>query len=1018
MDRSAARRPTRGLGTGSTGVTPEPDGAAQPAAPVPVAGLAVREGLLALAPRPKLQVGNADDPAEHAADAAADLVVARLRTRATVGPVEAGAADAEAGVALRSLRRAALPAARRQAVADRPVGLAGGPVDQRTEQAVQAVRRTGTPLAPAVRADYEQAFGADLSSVRVHSGPASARLNQALGARAFTLGTDVFFGDRLPDPTRPDDQHLLAHELAHTLQDGATAHRTVRRLAVQLVPGTPPTPDSGMGASAASASAPSSEQGELVIKSLAIVGRPDGAFGDSMGDHLTAFVTHRAGVEHAVIGRPLSVAIAAVQAIIDDLPTLPGWQLIESLRPRQTGGTPAPQPTTELSEDAEMTEPTGPSTSTEPVSNARTRQSHYDQLLEALAGMRRNQLLLGAELAGEDADEERVDDEERKEDRPPKAKTGNDDLKLLRLQDCIASYLEVRELLPLSVVNWKGAERGLGGKGTGEPYPLALTAKPGTQRPHELRMEFLSLVASRRIAEVAVEPDPEALAIFAPGLDARLTVDQRTEVLARQHVASLRTYFGANFAALADDIAGSTGGPSDAELTRDDNENETIVCNELIRIVQGQYADAARYEFHSQVKVATTRSDRAEQAWANARALRDIFAPGRQLHELSPLVPKPPPPSVSSASASAPTPTRTGASNASKKKKKRVPKNLPPPREPSTRDRKQRVPDADFKRTSAPNYAKKQQAILREKKRKADELQGKDRVRGRKKTAKPQATQYLSVQLSLNSDGTIAQATVERSGVHTKGAHTIAWVDWVAEINSAIEDKEPALALAIFREVTVPAIRRSLGRISGSVTGGSVATPMTGSKIEPATDRLPLMALQSEIRLVLEEITGTKGVSEHDAVNTAGKAEAHYRRALQQFQDDETVELTVEECKKYLIGLCDVAEVDEETAGRVLTLRLEQAAKEYPRAWAVSGLTVDDPELLGWAQAAGDDSYELEQDPDESDSDDSDDSDLAELEPDDEVAESDTKKQRRKPPDNGRGTSTVRNVQDPGSWTD
>lgn len=76
----------------------------------------------------------------------------------------------------------------------------------------------------------EGAFGADFSSIRVHTGRASTELNDRIQAKAFTTGNDVYFRDGLPDVSNAAGQSLLAHELTHTVQQGAA--RVQRRLAI------------------------------------------------------------------------------------------------------------------------------------------------------------------------------------------------------------------------------------------------------------------------------------------------------------------------------------------------------------------------------------------------------------------------------------------------------------------------------------------------------------------------------------------------------------------------------------------------------------------------------------------------------------------------------------------------------------------------------------------------------------------------------------------------------------------
>jgi hypothetical protein len=77
----------------------------------------------------------------------------------------------------------------------------------------------GAPLTPDVRARLETGFGANLGAVRVHEGAAAARLALAHGARAFAFANHVVLGAR----ESPRDLALMAHEVAHVLQQRGTA---------------------------------------------------------------------------------------------------------------------------------------------------------------------------------------------------------------------------------------------------------------------------------------------------------------------------------------------------------------------------------------------------------------------------------------------------------------------------------------------------------------------------------------------------------------------------------------------------------------------------------------------------------------------------------------------------------------------------------------------------------------------------------------------------------------------------
>ncbi len=68
--------------------------------------------------------------------------------------------------------------------------------------------------------DMSRAYGADLSSVRIHADESAAQRVEGTGADALSTGKDVFFGRGVFDQGNPASRGLLAHELAHSLQQG------------------------------------------------------------------------------------------------------------------------------------------------------------------------------------------------------------------------------------------------------------------------------------------------------------------------------------------------------------------------------------------------------------------------------------------------------------------------------------------------------------------------------------------------------------------------------------------------------------------------------------------------------------------------------------------------------------------------------------------------------------------------------------------------------------------------------
>jgi hypothetical protein len=166
-------------------------------------------------PMPGLSVGRSDDPTELEADRIADRVVDSLRRRAT------GEAEVESFEPAGAVRRHR----------DSPVGLDGGDAPSTVQALVAHAGSTGRPLRAQTQAEFGGALGADLSQVRVHTGSAVAHASRSISAAAFTVGNDVFLRDGMPDTSAVAGQRLLAHELAHTVQQGgAHVGRVIQRL--------------------------------------------------------------------------------------------------------------------------------------------------------------------------------------------------------------------------------------------------------------------------------------------------------------------------------------------------------------------------------------------------------------------------------------------------------------------------------------------------------------------------------------------------------------------------------------------------------------------------------------------------------------------------------------------------------------------------------------------------------------------------------------------------------------------
>ncbi|WP_167088122.1 eCIS core domain-containing protein [Massilia frigida] len=86
---------------------------------------------------------------------------------------------------------------------------------------IRAQLGSGRTLDRSTRANMEGSFGTSFGSVRVHDDSPAARFNSVLGARAFTVGQDIAFAAGQYRPGTTTGDLLIAHELAHTVQQGS-----------------------------------------------------------------------------------------------------------------------------------------------------------------------------------------------------------------------------------------------------------------------------------------------------------------------------------------------------------------------------------------------------------------------------------------------------------------------------------------------------------------------------------------------------------------------------------------------------------------------------------------------------------------------------------------------------------------------------------------------------------------------------------------------------------------------------
>ncbi len=170
----------------------------------------------------------------------------------------------------------------------------------------------GRSLDAATRSFMERGFGHDFSRVRVHDSPRLAGSARVLGARSYTVGQDVVFGAGELRPGEPAGRQLLAHELAHVVQQSGAG--------------------SGSGARVPLADAGHAAEGEAVRAGLAVAA--GGAFQVAESTPVQAACS------------PLDIA-AIRQDITDGLSTPPelfSWLQVTGERTGEVGFAASPPP--------------------------------------------------------------------------------------------------------------------------------------------------------------------------------------------------------------------------------------------------------------------------------------------------------------------------------------------------------------------------------------------------------------------------------------------------------------------------------------------------------------------------------------------------------------------------------------------------------------------------------------------------------------------------------------------------
>jgi len=183
--------------------------------------------------QPKLTVGAPNDAYEQEADSVADQVM-RMPEQSFV---QRKCADCEEEVIKRK------PLNQTNAPYGGTKGSGNAVVNKQIANLIQRSQNTGTSLDSHTQSFMSNRFGNSFDRVKIHTDDNAVQLNRSLNAKAFTVGSDIYFNEGQYAPEGDAGKHLLAHELTHTMQQGGTGNdssQVVQRAPAPATAGTMP----------------------------------------------------------------------------------------------------------------------------------------------------------------------------------------------------------------------------------------------------------------------------------------------------------------------------------------------------------------------------------------------------------------------------------------------------------------------------------------------------------------------------------------------------------------------------------------------------------------------------------------------------------------------------------------------------------------------------------------------------------------------------------------------------------
>lgn len=175
----------------------------------------------------KLEVGEPGDRFEQEADAVAEQVVS-----SSAPNIQAKCAECEEE---ESLQMQPMEEEEEEELQMKPQlqlsgnEAVGNEASPWIQNKINSSRGGGSGLDSSTRSFMESRIESDFSNVKIHTSGEAVQMNRELGAKAFTVGSDIYFNEGQYRPESTEGKKLLAHELTHTVQQGAATERVQRQ---------------------------------------------------------------------------------------------------------------------------------------------------------------------------------------------------------------------------------------------------------------------------------------------------------------------------------------------------------------------------------------------------------------------------------------------------------------------------------------------------------------------------------------------------------------------------------------------------------------------------------------------------------------------------------------------------------------------------------------------------------------------------------------------------------------------